>query len=447
MRMSSLLFWALALLTGTPNLGAEEVEAWFANHDQLMSMEPKARRDYLREMRNILTTFEVNARADLPSEREASFRALGLLPEAEAAIDNGGLRRIKCDSLKNEYWSSIGTAEFCLSRQQGEETDDGVECPKGFLSVGKSGLDPATARANRRLCYSRYQDSWQPTETGSVECPGSQVARCLTVDGKIRCKCNNAKGAEPEGGSRSAAPASPLPPTYAMGPQASADGQPPVSSRSGDARPAPDGKSGKTSPKPAEKPAKKPGKLPQCQSLKPTCADDREQARKDFFSNKRACVYAGNISQYKGSKPTKYGCKAKSFVTLKHEYKCTSGVMCNPLVFCVPDVKSDKAYCAKRGMEATDECNHIAKRDPGCIETLIKDYVAKETWDQFLVDLKQVCTTDQASARFHCKECRIMYDRIFNLNTQYFGDLCVKNAAGKQTGGRRRDEGGTATTH
>ena len=432
MRILSPLLFAFTLLTGAIDLRAEEVESWFADHDELMSMEPKPRRDYLREMRNILMTFEVNARADLPGEREAAFRALNLWSEAEAAVEASGLQTLKCDSTRNEYWTRIGTAEFCISRAT-DDTNVNGECPKGFLSVEKAGINPASAAFYKWMCYSRFKDVWQPAEKQSIECPGSQAARCVTQDGKVRCTCGNGNGTDQptgSGGRGSATPESPpkstMPNTYAS--------LPPGEDRANGAATVPATKAPAASPpeRPAEK-DKSTKKLPSCRSLKPQC-QDRESARTEFFSNKkRACVYAGNVSKYRGPKPTKYGCEPKSFVSLGHEYKCPSGVLCNPLVFCVPDPKKDNAFCAKRGMEATAECERLAPKDPGCLNTLLTEFVKKETWNQFLIDLKQVCTNDQASAKFHCKECRIMYDRIFALNTEFLGNLCEKSAKRKAT--------------
>ena len=98
-----------------------------------------------------------------------------------------------------------------------------------------------------------------------------------------------------------------------------------------------------------------------CKSLVPQCAG-REQYRGEFYTKPRPCLYAGNISRYRGGKPATGACvpKVKFDIDLgTNPSQCKPGtVLCNPLVFGLKEGPPGKSLiCVSLGPEATEECD------------------------------------------------------------------------------------------
>lgn len=160
-----------------------------------------------------------------------------------------------------------------------------------------------------------------------------------------------------------------------------------------------------------------------CKAKTPAC-EDREKYRKDYSGG--ACIYGGNLStQGKGRK-----CKAvRAFKisAVDRPSECAQGqVICNPLVF---GFKADNKspICVGEGREATSRCDQLAPA--GNANHWFKaNYTGiKESWNEWRAGLKRMCDErgeDPAAARFHCKECGIMMERLFALHTEFRGDLC-----------------------
>jgi hypothetical protein len=167
-----------------------------------------------------------------------------------------------------------------------------------------------------------------------------------------------------------------------------------------------------------------------CKALVPTCGD-REQYRAEFYKTPRKCLYAGNVSSYPGNIPKKGGCTPIRSFTLSagsgEDLKCTKKgeIICNPFVFGVKS--AGEPICAKGGGEATKNCDKAspsadnnAKFFDGSQQGL------SESWNEFVDSIRNLCTEDQASAQFHCGECKTIYNRLFKLNGKVLGNLCEK---------------------
>jgi hypothetical protein len=167
-----------------------------------------------------------------------------------------------------------------------------------------------------------------------------------------------------------------------------------------------------------------------CRALVPKCGH-RDEFRAEFYKTKRSCLYGGNISSYSTPTPQKNKCakvrKSKANPAAEKECAEKGQIICNPLVFGYgkdKDGKYTEPICVDDGEEATEECDK--KAPPDNVNQLFdQDWAGlKESWNAFVKDLKNICTEDQASAQFHCKECNVVYKRLFALNTKYRGNLC-----------------------
>ncbi len=183
-----------------------------------------------------------------------------------------------------------------------------------------------------------------------------------------------------------------------------------------------------------------------CRVKKPSC-DNREKYRAEFYSqDRRSCVYGGNISQQReGTSRSRGRCKPvrKFTVTAGDTPKeCPEGqTICNPLVFGYGEEPTPAGaprapaaerrftvpLCVPAGREATEKCNRKAPKDNAnhLFENSSNGF--KDTWNEWKSNLRKMCNEqgeDPAAARFHCKECGIMLERLFALKAEFRGNLC-----------------------
>lgn len=167
-----------------------------------------------------------------------------------------------------------------------------------------------------------------------------------------------------------------------------------------------------------------------CTSQKLTCKKDRDLHRGKFYKSeggKPACLYAGNISKYPTPKPQKGKCD-KVYNSKAPDLKCEGGkVICNPFVFGWD--KDKKAICVSPGVEATEACDATSPKD-GAAPLFDKANFPglSDEWNKFVEAVKKVCSTNADSAYFHCSECNILSERLFNLERKVASaqSLCAK---------------------
>lgn len=157
---------------------------------------------------------------------------------------------------------------------------------------------------------------------------------------------------------------------------------------------------------------------------KPEACGDRDAIRKEYYQGKLPCVFAGMISNLDNQNRR---CQAVTEFKLGDEsLKCEHGqAMCNPLLFgSVLGSSPVKAICVGRGQDVTSQCSKLSNaRDA---ELFINRNMngLQDKWDEFRTNLATVCKPQSVSAKFHCHECNVMKQRLFELHARLVSNPC-----------------------
>ncbi|HVK61196.1 MAG TPA: hypothetical protein VM432_06580 [Bdellovibrionales bacterium] len=191
------------------------------------------------------------------------------------------------------------------------------------------------------------------------------------------------------------------------------------------------------------------------------CTDESIAAvRERFYADKSnvSCFYGGTITEYLdgqkgagrclGSPRFCYG--ANSDCRMKDNpgeyttpaFKCENDrqIICNPLVYGVQP--NEKPYCVDRSANVTASCAEIAK--VGEAITIDKFYAAPgvmEGWDAFAKSFNALCTENELSKRFNCRECHLIRQRLVATNLAMLdAPDCGKIAVYTESMYKKRDE-------
>lgn len=187
-----------------------------------------------------------------------------------------------------------------------------------------------------------------------------------------------------------------------------------------------------------------------------TCNDETiRKAKGDFYRSKSPhCLYAGNLSHFRGNEKRAGNCQAptgfcvnsvtcrgpKNEVLGRPNFECKgpNEVICNPYLFNLD--RDDKALCVKASRNATAQCtakaNEIdaeklakaqddAKRDhpdnvPDWVQTSFLARVKNingiiESWEEFRTEINKMCFESPSKDVF-CNECFMLKTRLYNMH-------------------------------
>lgn len=210
-------------------------------------------------------------------------------------------------------------------------------------------------------------------------------------------------------------------------------------------QPSPPSPSASTENNPSPKTTAAPAPTEKCQipSLPACQTTDPEQARRDFYNDPKApntCVYAGNISQYKGPTRARNGCKRVSESPLKlttgQPLSCDNrkDAICNPLLF---GVKNDgTAICLPPPHgQVTSRCDKHPIATVENAKTFVTNNVngLQDAWNDFRNGFNELCYNSKSSHNFHCAECAVMATRLAELNKIVIGNCSGGASTGKST--------------
>ncbi|MGE4130564.1 MAG: hypothetical protein AB7F86_02955 [Bdellovibrionales bacterium] len=395
-----------------------KIDQWILTYDELMRTSPKQREIYLNNLRAAIIEFETQSQSGLLAFQDRSIWeevAQGFfLPDA--AADDGPcgpyltlegnvcVRIIRAprhnglDKRPPSTYSNCrnipGKDEWkCVSDEAPDLTKVATTPPK---VAEKAPAPPPPASNDRCLEFhilegdACVRNIRSPRNGPLGKTPPAGYTKCENIPGKDEWKCTSEDGPTPIK-------------TASVDPK---DGAPKAA---GDAV---------------------------CGVKKPACESDREKYRAEFQSQRRNCVYAGNFSDYSGGTPRKGKCKPVTRFKISETDKgvrCPSGkVLCNPLVFGYKPgstAKKPKGICVSAKSDATTACDEAAPQ--GNSAKLFEEGPTgfKEKWNEYAKDLKKICGEDKASLNFHCGECGVLYQRLFNIAKGVKKNICDQAAA------------------
>lgn len=157
---------------------------------------------------------------------------------------------------------------------------------------------------------------------------------------------------------------------------------------------------------------------------KPQTCESRDTIRRSFYQGNLPCVFAGMVSELKNGNRR---CQAVTEYKIGDKtLKCENGqTMCNPMLFgTILGSSPETPICVGRGQAVTEHCGKISNaRDA---ELFLNRNVSglQDKWDEFKRDLENTCKEGTVSAKFHCHECNLMQNRLFELHARVVKNPC-----------------------
>ncbi len=157
---------------------------------------------------------------------------------------------------------------------------------------------------------------------------------------------------------------------------------------------------------------------------KPQTCESRETIRKLYYQGNLPCVFAGMVSSLANGNRR---CQAVTEYKIGDKtLKCETGqTMCNPMLFgTVLGSNPETPICVGRGQAVTEQCGKISNaRDA---ELFLNRNVSglQDKWDEFKRGLENTCKEGSVSAKFHCHECNLMNQRLFELHARLVKNPC-----------------------
>lgn len=157
---------------------------------------------------------------------------------------------------------------------------------------------------------------------------------------------------------------------------------------------------------------------------KPASCESRAAIRRVYYQGSLPCVFAGMVSKLANGNRR---CEAViSYKVGEKSLRCANGqTMCNPMLFgTVLGSNPETAICVGRGQNVTEHCGKISNaRDA---ELFLNRNISgiQEKWDEFKRDLENVCKDGTVSSKFHCHECNLMRQRLFELHARVVKNPC-----------------------
>lgn len=157
---------------------------------------------------------------------------------------------------------------------------------------------------------------------------------------------------------------------------------------------------------------------------KPASCESRAVIRKVYYQGNLPCVFAGMVSKLSNGNR-----RCEAVTTYKvgdKDLKCAAGqTMCNPMLFgTVLGSNPETPICVGRGQSVTEYCGKISNaRDA---ELFLNRNISgiQEKWDEFKRDLESVCKDGTVASKFHCHECNLMRQRLFELHARVVKNPC-----------------------
>lgn len=162
-----------------------------------------------------------------------------------------------------------------------------------------------------------------------------------------------------------------------------------------------------------------------------TCDTPWSDRRKAYYDDPavNTCVFSGNVSSFIEGRKAPGRCKPVFEMRLSASlpmYRCLnrSETLCNPLVFGVSKDEG-RPFCVPAKAHATRECNALSTTEARQPDFLAKNISGmQESWTSFREGFNKLCKTNEASRKFHCEECRVMSQRLVELNAKVANEIC-----------------------
>ncbi len=174
-----------------------------------------------------------------------------------------------------------------------------------------------------------------------------------------------------------------------------------------------------------EIPQLRPEQLPvdRCAPVPMVC-EAKEQIRRQFWGTQGVkCLIAGVVSELEAvpGRPDDKRCKVPGEVAVgEKRLRCgTHQSICNPLLF--GSVNDQTPICMGRGHDVTARCSRVSTAHDAHRFLSRNTPGIQEAWDQLRTGLREVCEPTSVSGRFHCEECNIIRQRLFELNAKIVG--------------------------
>ncbi len=174
-----------------------------------------------------------------------------------------------------------------------------------------------------------------------------------------------------------------------------------------------------------EIPQLRPDQLPvdRCAPVPMVC-EAKEQIRRQFWGTQGVkCLIAGVVSELEAvpGRPDDKRCKVSGEVAVgEKRLRCgTHQSICNPLLF--GSVNDQTPICMGRGHDVTARCSRVSTAHDAHRFLSRNTPGIQEAWDQLRTGLREVCEPNSVSGRFHCEECNVIRQRLFELNAKIVG--------------------------
>lgn len=157
---------------------------------------------------------------------------------------------------------------------------------------------------------------------------------------------------------------------------------------------------------------------------KPQACESRDRIRRQYYQGNLPCVFAGMVSSLANGNRR---CQAVTEYKIGDKtLKCDAGqTMCNPMLFgTVLGSNPETPICVGRGQAVTEHCGKISNaRDA---ELFLNRNVSglQDKWDEFKRGLEDTCKEGSVAAKFHCHECNLMKQRLFELHARLVKNPC-----------------------
>ncbi len=156
----------------------------------------------------------------------------------------------------------------------------------------------------------------------------------------------------------------------------------------------------------------------------PMVCEPKAELRRQFWGTQGVkCLIAGVVSELEPvpGRPDDKRCRVPGeFSVGERRFRCgPHQSICNPLLF--GSVNEQTPVCMGRGSDVTARCARVSTAHDAHRFLSRHTPGIQETWDQLRNGLREVCAPSSVSGRFHCEECNLIRQRLFELNAKIVG--------------------------